>query len=161
MKDTANPIDYHYEPKVNVYEPLDPEIVLYYQSPIWIMQWMVELGHIEIATEVSMLLSHNTYPRKEHFLAALHIISYLKGKHNSHLDLDLTYLSIVYETYETEKDWTDFYGDVKEEIVPNAPTPFGKSVHLRIMVNGDHKGDKTTRRSHTGFIIFVDLGSIN
>ena len=62
MKDTANPIEYHYEPKVKVYEPLDPEIALYYQSPIWIMQWMVELGRIYVYNKMSMLSSHNAYP---------------------------------------------------------------------------------------------------
>ena len=39
----------------------------YYQYIIAIMQWMVELGRVDIATEVSMLLYHNAYPREGHF----------------------------------------------------------------------------------------------
>ena len=50
-----------------------------------------------------------------------------------------------------------FYGDIKEAIPLNAHTPLGKSVDMWIMVYSDHAGNKTTRRSHTGFITFVNL----
>ena len=60
------------------------------------MQWMIELGRvdIDIATEFFMLSSHNYYPRGGHFEAALHIVSYLKVKHNVYLDLDPSYPTI-------------------------------------------------------------------
>ena len=74
MKYSENPFSYHYEPKVNVSKPLDPETVYYYQSLIEIMQWMIELGCIEIATEVSMLSFHNAYPHEVHFIAYLLIM---------------------------------------------------------------------------------------
>ena len=118
---------------------------------------MVELGRIEIVTEVSILSSHNTYLHEGHILSALHIISYLKGRNNSRMALDRTYPEIVYEKSETEKDWTAFYGNVKEVIPTNAPTHLGKSVDLHMMVDIDHPVDNTTRRSRTGFMIFVNL----
>ena len=121
---------------------------------------MVELGRIDIATEVSMLPYQNDYPRKEHFVAALYIMYYLKGKHNSCLDLDPTYPTIVYENFETKKYWTDFYRDVKETIPLNAPMPLGKSVDLQMIDDSDHAGENTTRRSCTGFMIFVNMDSI-
>ena len=62
MKDVANPFSYHYEPKVDVSESLYYENILYYQTLIGIILWMIELGRIDIATEVSLLLSHNAYP---------------------------------------------------------------------------------------------------
>ena len=64
MKDAANPFAYYYEPKVDVYEPLNPDMASYDQSLIGFIKWVVELGHISIAMEVSILLSHNAYPRK-------------------------------------------------------------------------------------------------
>ena len=67
VKDGANPFAYHYGPKVNVSEPLDPEISSYYQYPIEIIQWMVEQERVDIATEVSMLWSHNAYPQRGTF----------------------------------------------------------------------------------------------
>ena len=64
---------------------------------------------------------------------------------------------IVYENFETEKDWTAFYSDVKGEIPLNAPTPLGKSVDLQMMAESDHSGNNTNRCSHTGFMIYVNL----
>ena len=157
MKDVDNPFACHYEPEIDVSDPLDPETTSYYQFIIRIIRWMVELGRIDIATELS---SHNAYPQEGHFVSALYMMYYLNGKHNSCLALDLTYPTIVYEDFETEKDWTDSYGNVNEAIPPNAITPLGKSVDLRMMVDSDHSGDKTTRRSCTGFMIFSNLDLI-
>ena len=96
-------------------------------------------------------------PHKGHFGADYHIMNYFKGKHNSSLDLEPTYPDIVHENFETEKYWTEFYGDVEEAILPNTPMPLGKSVDLQMMVDSDHAGDNTPRRSCTGFMIFVNL----
>jgi hypothetical protein len=40
------------------------------------------------------------------------------------------------------------------------PPPLGKDVDLRMMVDSDHAGEKRTRCSHTGFIIFCNLAPI-
>ena len=40
------------------------------------------------------------------------------------------------------------------------PTPLGKEVDLRMMVDSDHAGDKLTRRSHTGFLIYCNMALI-
>jgi hypothetical protein len=53
-------------------------------------------------------------------------------------------------------EWKDFYGNVQEAIPPNAPDPLGKEVVTRCFVDADHAGDKLSRRSRTGFIIFVN-----
>ena len=140
VKDADNLSSYHYETQVDVSEPIDPEMVLYYQSLIGIMQWMVEFGCIDISTEVYMLLSRNSYPCKVHFVAALHVMSYLKGKQSSRLALDPTNLEFFYENFDNQKDWTSFYSDVDETIPPNAPTPLGNSVDLQMVVNSYHAG---------------------
>ena len=75
VKDVANPFAYHYEPKVEVSDPLDPEMESYYHYLIDIIWWMVEFGLIDIATGVSILLSHKSYPREGNFLSAFHIMS--------------------------------------------------------------------------------------
>jgi hypothetical protein len=49
---------------------------------------------------------------------------------------------------------------VEEAIPPNMPPPLGKDVDLRMMVDSDHAGEKRTRRSCTGFIIFCNLAPI-
>ena len=99
-------------------------------------------------------------PREGHMEAALHIMAYLKLKHKSCLVFDPTYPSIDMSTFKKNKEWHDFYRDAKEAIPPNAPEPRGKDVDLRMMVDSDHAGDKVTRRSRTGYMIFVNMALI-
>ena len=88
-------------------------------------------------------------------------MAYLKRNHNSRLALDPTYPDIDYETFNIDKDCTHFYGDISEAIPPKAPDPLGKSVYLRIIADSDHSGDKSTRSSCTGFMIFMNMSLIN
>ena len=57
-------------------------------------------------------------------------------------------------------DWKHFYCDVKEAIPLNAPKPHGKEVDLRMFVDSDHTGDNLTRRSRTGFLIYLNMAPI-
>ena len=92
-----NPFPYDYHPELDQSEPLDPECSLFYQHLIGVMRWMVELGRIDIATEVSLLSSHLAYPREGHLETALHIMSYLRQKHNTRLIFDPTYPKLTWE----------------------------------------------------------------
>ena len=78
--------------------------------------------------------------------AALHIMAYLRVKHNFRLVLDPSYARIDYAAqFNVEDDWHAFYGDVEEALPPNAPEPLGKEVELCMFVDSDHAGDKATR----------------
>ncbi|KAL7525190.1 hypothetical protein ACHAXR_001901 [Thalassiosira sp. AJA248-18] len=158
-KHAENPFAMGYEPELDTSRPLDPEEASYYQSIIGIMRWMTELGRIDIATELSLLSSHLAYPREGHLEAALHIMAYLRQKHNSRLIFDPAYPYTNTSNF-PEHEWKDFYGDVNEAIPTNAPKPLGKEVDVRAMVDSDHAGDKETRRSRTGFMIFVNMALI-
>jgi hypothetical protein len=57
-----------------------------------------------------------------------------------------------------ECDWKEFYGDVREAIPSNAPEPCGQSVNIRMYVDSNHAGEKRTRRSRTGFFVFINQG---
>ena len=61
----------------------DEEEATNYQSQIGILHWIVELGRIVIATEVSLLASHVALTRKGHQQTVNHIYAYLKKRHNS------------------------------------------------------------------------------
>ena len=56
-KDNRSPISSGYCPKLDETEELSPEDALHYHSLIGVLRWIVELGHVDIITEVSMLLS--------------------------------------------------------------------------------------------------------
>ena len=155
-----NPFPTKYEPGIDVSPELDPDLASYFQSLIGIMRWMVELGRIDIATEVSLLSSHSALPREGHMDAALHIMAYLGLHHNSRLCMDPTYPDIDDEQFPV-MDWKEFYGEVTEPIPPNAPKPLGKPVDVRMFVDSDHAGDKQTRRSRSGFLIYVNTALVD
>ncbi len=50
-----NPFPVNYDPSTDLSDILDPDCSSFYQHLISVMRWMVELGHIDIAAEVSML----------------------------------------------------------------------------------------------------------
>jgi hypothetical protein len=120
---------------------------------------MVELGHINIAIEISMLSSYLACPHEGHLKNALHVMGYLKLKHNSQLIFDPTYPDIDQTAFPTF-EWTEFYGDVEEAIPSDKLPPLGKDVDLDMMVDSDHVGEKRTRCSLDGFIIFCNLAPI-
>jgi hypothetical protein len=121
---------------------------------------MVELGCIDIATEVSLLSSHLAYPREGHLETALHIMSHLNQKHNTRLIFDSTYPKIDMGQF-PQYNWTKFHGNVEEAIPVDMPKPLGKDVDIRMMCDSDHAGDKRTRRSPTDFLTFCNMALID
>jgi hypothetical protein len=100
-----------YCPEMDISDPLDPECSSFYQHLIGVMQWMVELSRVDIATEISLLSSHLAYPRVGHTEVTLHVMGYLKQKHNTRLVFDPTYPTIDMDSF-PQYDWTEFYGNV-------------------------------------------------
>ena len=86
-------------------------------------------------------------------------MSYLSKKHNSRLVFDPTYPDISWSDFQ-HHDWEEFYGPVAEAIPPDAPKPLGKEIDIRMFVDSDHAGDKTNRRSRTGFMIFINMALV-
>jgi hypothetical protein len=58
--DSSFPTDYC--AKINVTEPSTPEYASFFMHLIGVLGWMVELGRVDIVTEVSMLLLYLAYP---------------------------------------------------------------------------------------------------
>jgi hypothetical protein len=64
-----------WKPEVDVTDLLSDEDASFYQSQIEVLRWAVELGRIDLATEVSMLAAFSTAPRQGHLAAVLHVWS--------------------------------------------------------------------------------------
>ena len=156
----STPMSTSYRPELDVSPVLHATLANYYQSLIGVLRWAIEIGRIDITTEVSMLAAHMAMPREGHLFAVFQVFAYLKQKHNSRLILDPTLPKIDMEHFKGNEDWKSFYGDAKEAIPPNAPQPRGKSVVLRMFVDSDHAGDQLTRRSRTGFVQMVNMSPI-
>ncbi len=58
-------------------------------------------------------------------------------------------------------DWSEFNGEVKEPIPPNAPEAIDKVVDLCMFVDSDHVGEKHTHRSCSGFLIYPNTALIS
>ncbi|KAL3786440.1 hypothetical protein HJC23_011021 [Cyclotella cryptica] len=155
-----NPFPADYAPEEDVTPLVEPEVATYYMQLIGILRWMCELGRINICTEVSMLSSYSAMLREGHLEAAFHVFSYLKSKSNSRLIFDPMEPAVGGSNF-GECDWSDFYLGASEALPPNAPKPLGKGVTLHMFVDSDHAGDKVSRRSRTGFVIFLNYGMID
>ncbi len=120
-----NPFPVDYDPSTDLSDILDPVCSSFYQHLVGAMRWMVELGCIDIATEVSMLFSYLACPREGHLENVLHVMGYLRLKHSSQLTFDPTYPDIDWTAFPSF-DWMDFYGNVEEAIPPIMPPPLGQ-----------------------------------
>ena len=117
-----------------------------------ILRWIVELVRVEICLEVSLMSSHLALYREGRLFKLFHIFAYLKWKHRAWMVFDPTYPSIDNDDF-PRHDWEKHYGDVKEVIPTNTPTPQGKGFDMIRYVDAYLAGDKVIRRSRTGFVI--------
>jgi hypothetical protein len=154
-KNTPTPFVNGYRPEIDISPELQGEDATYYMSQIGVLRWMVELGRVDMITEVSMLSSHLACPRDGHLEAVFRIFAYLDHKHNSRMVFDPTYPVIDMASFK-ECDWKEFYGSINEPVPPNMPDPRGKEVEIRLYVDSDHAGDQLVRRSRTGYFVFLN-----
>ena len=147
----------NWKPELDVTPLCEDNDANYFQQQIGVLRWMVELGRLDICTEVSMLAAYSAAPRQGHFGAMLHLFSYLKTHPRCKLVFDASY---VEHENEPACDWKDAYGDVKELIPSDLPEPRGKPVQTTMFVDSDHAGDAISRRSRTGLLIFCDSSPI-
>jgi hypothetical protein len=133
--------------------------IQYYQELIGVLRWSIELGRIDIATEVSMLSTHLAMPREGYLQQAYNIFAYLKTKPKKTLAFDLQHPDID-EARFIKCDWQDFYRGAKEAIPVDAPKPHGNVVSTHCFVDADHVGNRGTRRLQTGILIFINRAPI-
>jgi hypothetical protein len=154
-----------YRPEVDQTDELSPTDAAYYQSLIGVLRWIVELGRVDICCEVSMLSSCLALPREGHLEQLFHIFAYLKGKHNTEMIFDPS-LPVIEENLFPKEDWSSsVYAtsdcELKENTPPNMPGPRGQGFTMRVYVDSDHAGDTITRRSRTGFLVYLNCSLIH
>ena len=121
---------------------------------------MVEIGCVDIITEVSILASQMVIPREGHMDVMLHVLDYLKERHNSSMLFDPKYPSINKTKFQ-KHEWKRFYGDIKEEIMNNCSKPLGREADLYMFIDLDHSTNETTRWSNTGYFIYMNSALVN
>jgi hypothetical protein len=69
------PLDYR--PKLDLNPELTYAMANLYQTQIGVLRWCVELGRIDILTEVSLLSAHFCLPREGHLDTVYHLFAHL------------------------------------------------------------------------------------
>jgi hypothetical protein len=90
-KRAPTPMVSSYKPELDVSAELDAEMANFYKSQVGVLRWIIEMGRLDITTEVSMLAVHMAAPREGHMRAVYQVFAYLKNKHNARLIYDHTY----------------------------------------------------------------------
>ena len=109
--------------------------------------------------ETSLLSQYLASPREGHLEVAYHIFAYLKKHPEVKIVFDPTYPNVDESRFQ-QVDWSETYGDLIEELPPTMPEPRGNPVILSCFVDSDHAGNKVTRRSHSGILIWVNNAPI-
>ena len=155
---TSTPMKSDYRPETDETPELNTDEVTHFQELVGILRWAVEIGRVDILTELSMLSSYQASPRRGHLEQVYHIFGYLKKKIK---------LTLYFDPSPPDLDPTWFHGDdanvfreqyrdAAEEVPSKMPKPTGRQVSTTAFVDSSHAANKVTPRSHTGYIIFVN-----
>jgi hypothetical protein len=155
------PMQTSYRPELEVSTELQP-IDAARMSLIGMLQWIVELGRVDVCLECSMLSSHLALPREGHLCQLFQAFACLKKHRNTEMVCDPSDRCIDESEFEL-KDWTlSEFGHLqgKEELPPNMPEPRGQGFVINAKVDADHASDTVTRRSRTGFFVHLNCAPV-
>jgi hypothetical protein len=125
------------------------------------LRWATELGRVDILLEVSLLSQYQASPREGHLEQIMHIFAFLKKKPKLSIYLDPSLPNIEYGDFKTNKeDFVKQYRSAEEPMPNDMPKPRGRPVTTTEFVDAPHAANKKTRRSHTGFLLFVNRAPI-
>ena len=156
-----------YRPELDSSNFCDPTLANVYQNLIGILRWICELGRIDILHEVSLLSQYLAQPRMGHLTQCLNIFYYLKYHDRSWMMLDPTSYDIEWtprsgevSPQERAKAMKKIYTEAQDVLPHNMPEPRGQSVDINVFVDSDHAGNRVTRRSHTGILIYCNMAPV-
>lgn len=142
--------------ELDVTQKLNQVMAMYYQSHIGILRWVVELGCIDITCEISLMTSCMVLLRADHLSQLYHCFAHLQDTYNTELVFDPAETEIDEASF-VVKDWKDtVYGMCFEEMPTNTPKCRGVGFKIVAYVDVDHTDDSVTRRSRTGFIVYLN-----
>ena len=151
----------NYAPELDTSDELEGEEITYFQELIGMLRWAIELGRVDIYHEVSLLSQFQASPREGHLEELLHIFAYLKHKPKLQLIFSAQPPALPEVDFNFETDeFLDHYCGAEEELPPNMPEPRGRAVDITAFVDASHASNKVNRRSHTGYLIFVQRAPI-
>ena len=148
-------------PELDTSELCDEHQTKQFQTLIGQLQWLISLGHFDIAVHVMSLSSFRAQPRKGHLDRAKRIVGYL---------LLLPDGAIRFRTGEPdfsslkdqEYDWTrSVYSGACEQIPHDIPKPLGKHGQTTHYVDANLQHDLATGKAVTAVLHFVNQTPID
>ena len=109
-----------------------------------------------------MLSRYLEQPRTDHLVQALHNFKYIDQHKNNVLAFDPAYHNVDDpELVQARmKFMKEMYPDAVEDLPPHYPLPRGNHVGVNCFVDSHHAGDKITRRSQTGILLYLNSVTI-
>ena len=159
----STPMASNYEPELDGTPELNQDDHTYYQELIGVLRLATELGRVDILFEVSLLSQYQACPREGHMNQVMRIFAYLKKKDKWSLYMDFRPWEVKDNQERSNvEDFKLIYRDAKEEFPHQSrmPEPRGMSVETTAYVDASHAANKKTRRSHTGYLIFVNSAPV-
>jgi len=162
-RNQVGPLHPKYKPELDTSPILDDRLHSRYQQIIGGLRWAVELGRVDINIDVALMSQYLAQPREGHLEAVYDIIRYLSIRPDRRLLMSpkrIPYTKEILDSFNHTADWTEFYGEMKEEDPDRMPTPLGQPVKITTYLDANHANNVVTRRSQTGILIFVNSALI-
>jgi hypothetical protein len=151
-KPYASPLTGGDHPEIDDSGLLDLAGVSIYQSLIGSLQWVIQLGRIDICTAVMTMSRFRAAPREGHLDRVKRIIGYLSKMRDGVIRIRTEqpdYSNIPDTIYDWEHT---VYAGAKEELPDDAPTPLGKEVLMTSFFDANLYHDIITGKSVTGIL---------
>ena len=158
-----------YRPELEASDYCNDDLTTVYLNLMGMLRWMIEIGRVDMLHEASLLSQYMALPRTGHLQQALNIFKYIKANANQGwlvydpLDYDIDWKPIrpnEVSPIERAISMKELYTEAEDPLPHRMPKPLGKEVNINCFVDSDHAGNRVTRRSHTGIMIFINMAPI-
>jgi hypothetical protein len=161
LKCYGSPMMTNDHPELDESELLIGRDVSIYQMLIGSAQWAITLGRFDIQYATNTMARYASMPREGHMKRCIRIFGYLKHNAKGRIVFDPADPNYDDIDFSKESDWTDLYPDALEAVPEEAPVSKNKRLlKLTAIVDASHASDLITRRSVTGYILFIGITPI-
>jgi hypothetical protein len=160
-KEATSPLTKGDHPEVDTTELLDYEATKIYQSLIGALQWVVQIGRLDVATAVMTMSRFRAAPREGHMDRVKRIHGYISKMRHAVIRMRVDEPDFS-DIPESNYDWeyTCYHG-AKELIPEDCPRPLGKRTLLSTYVDANLHHDLISGKSVTGVLHMANKSIID
>jgi hypothetical protein len=152
-KEYSSPLLEKDHPELDNSPLLDENGIKQYQSVLGALQWLITLGRFDIQVAVMTMSGYRIAPREGHLERLKRIIGYVKRNSDGAIRFRTNIPDHESQGIPEKFDWcSSIYGNVKEELPKDMPTPKGKVMRLTTYQDANLYHDTVTGRSVTGVL---------